>query len=142
VLLASHFGNPHAPGIPAAAVVCELTHLGTLYHDDVMDEATIRRGTESANSRWGNTIAILTGDFLSPAPRNLLADLGPECVRFRPAPSSGCAPVRSGRRGPGEHDDPLEHYMQVVADKTGALIATSARFGSMLAGATSTWSTS
>jgi heptaprenyl diphosphate synthase len=60
-LLAAQYGDPHAPDVVPAAVVCELTHLATLYHDDVMDEALLRRGTESANSRWGNTVAILTG---------------------------------------------------------------------------------
>ena len=83
VLLAAQFGDPHAAGIVASAVVCELTHLGTLYHDDVMDEATMRRGAESANSRWGNTVAILTGDFLFARASDLLADLGPECVRIQ-----------------------------------------------------------
>jgi heptaprenyl diphosphate synthase len=136
VLLASHFGNPHAPGIPAAAVVCELTHLGTLYHDDVMDEATIRRGAESANARWGNTIAILTGDFLFARASDLLADLGPECVRIQARTFERlCTGQIRETVGPGESDDPLAHYMQVVADKTGSLIATCARFGSMLSGA-------
>jgi heptaprenyl diphosphate synthase len=136
VLLASHFGNPQAPGIPAAAVVCELTHLGTLYHDDVMDEATMRRGAESANSRWGNTIAILTGDFLFARASDLLADLGPECVRIQARTFERlCTGQIRETVGPGESDDPLAHYMQVVADKTGSLIATCARFGSMLAGA-------
>ena len=63
-LLAAQFGDPAAPGVVPAAVVVELTHLATLYHDDVMDEALLRRGADSANTRWGNTIAILTGDFL------------------------------------------------------------------------------
>src|SRR3954451_15745413 len=64
VLLAAHFGDPAAAGVVPSAVVVELTHLATLYHDDVMDEAVLRRGAVSANSRWGNTVAILTGDFL------------------------------------------------------------------------------
>ncbi|HSS89203.1 MAG TPA: polyprenyl synthetase family protein, partial [Streptosporangiaceae bacterium] len=64
VLLAAQFGNPADERVVPAAVAIELTHLATLYHDDVMDEATVRRGHESANSRWSNMIAILTGDFL------------------------------------------------------------------------------
>src|SRR5690349_25056190 len=83
VLLASHFGDPAAAGVVPAAVVCELTHLATLYHDDVMDEATVRRGTPSANSRWGNSVAILTGDFLFSRASDLLADLGPYAVRLQ-----------------------------------------------------------
>ena len=66
-------------------MVVELTHLATLYHDDVMDEAAVRRGALSANSRWGNTVAILTGDFLFSRASNLLADLGPEAVRVQAA---------------------------------------------------------
>ena len=62
VLLAAQFGNPDAPGVVPSAVVVELTHLATLYHDDVMDEAQVRRGAPSANSRWGNTVAILITD--------------------------------------------------------------------------------
>ena len=82
VLLAAQFGNPDAPGVIPSAVVVELTHLATLYHDDVMDEATVRRGTESANSRWGNTVAILSGDFLFARSSKILAELGPEAVRI------------------------------------------------------------
>ena len=83
VLLAAQFGDPAAPGVLPAAVVVELTHLATLYHDDVMDEALVRRGTISANARWSNTIAILTGDFLFSRASDLLADLGPEAVRIQ-----------------------------------------------------------
>ena len=64
VLLAAQFGDPRDERIVPAAAAIELTHLATLFHDDVMDEALIRRGLQSANSRWSNTIAILTGDFL------------------------------------------------------------------------------
>jgi heptaprenyl diphosphate synthase len=136
VLLSAQFGNPAAPGITASAVVCELTHLGTLYHDDVMDEATMRRGAESANSRWGNTIAILTGDFLFARASDLLADLGPESVRIQARTFERlCTGQIKETVGPQANDDPMEHYMAVVSDKTGSLIATCARFGSMLAGA-------
>ena len=82
-LLTAQFGDPTRPGVIAAAVACEITHLATLYHDDVMDEASLRRGVESANTRWGNTIAILTGDFLFAKSSDLLADLGPEAVRLQ-----------------------------------------------------------
>ena len=83
VLLAAHLGDPSAPGVVPAAVVVELTHLATLYHDDVMDEATLRRGAASANARWDNTVAILTGDFLFARASDILADLGPEAVRIQ-----------------------------------------------------------
>lgn len=136
VLLASHFGDPAAAGIVPAAVVVELTHLGTLYHDDVMDEATVRRGQQSANSRWTNTVAILTGDYLFARASDLLADLGPDAVRIQ-ARAFGRL-VRGQIQetaGPRPGADQLEHYLQVVADKTGSLIAVSGHFGAHLAGA-------
>ncbi|MGH3587946.1 MAG: polyprenyl synthetase family protein [Pseudonocardia sp.] len=136
VLLASHFGDPSAPGIVPAAVVVELTHLGTLYHDDVMDEATVRRGQQSANSRWTNTVAILTGDYLFARASDLLADLGPDAVRIQ-ARAFGRL-VRGQIQetvGPRPGADQLEHYLQVVADKTASLIAVSGHFGALLAGA-------
>ena len=81
-LVASQYGDPQAVGIVPGAVIVELTHLATLYHDDVMDEAPLRRGAPSANSRWDNTIAILTGDFLFARAADIAADLGPEIVRL------------------------------------------------------------
>lgn len=136
VLLAAQFGDPAAPGVLPAAVVVELTHLATLYHDDVMDEALVRRGTISANARWSNTIAILTGDFLFSRASDLLADLGPEAVRIQARTFERLVQGQIRETtGPDPGIDPLEYYLQVVADKTGSLIATSARFGAMFAGA-------
>ncbi|WP_067467187.1 polyprenyl synthetase family protein [Actinomadura macra] len=136
VLLASHFGDPAAAGVVPAAVVVELTHLGTLYHDDVMDEATVRRGQESANSRWTNTVAILTGDYLFARASDLLADLGPDAVRIQ---ARAFARLVRGQIqetvGPAEGSDDLKHYLRVLADKTGSLIAVSGQFGALLSGA-------
>jgi len=135
-LITSHYGDPRKRGILEAAVVCELTHLATLYHDDVMDEAPLRRGVESANNRWGNTIAILTGDYLFAKASDLLADLGPEAVRLQARTFERLVIGQiMETQGPQKDEDPLEHYLQVVADKTGSLIATSARFGAMTSGA-------
>ena len=135
-LLASHYGDKNRFGIIESAVVCELTHVATLYHDDVMDEATLRRSVESANSRWGNTVAILTGDYLFAKVSALLADIGPEAVRLQ---ASTFERLVIGQimetQGPQNGEDPLAHYLQVVADKTGSLIAASARFGAMVSGA-------
>lgn len=134
-LLAAHLGDSTRPGVVAAAVVVELTHLATLYHDDVMDEAPMRRGAVSANSRWNNTIAILTGDFLFARASDLLADLGPECVRIQARTFERLVQGQIRETvGPSEREDRLGHYLGVVADKTGSLIATSARFGAMLGG--------
>lgn len=136
VLLASHFGDATAAGIIPAAVVVELTHLATLYHDDVMDEAVMRRGQVSANTRWTNTVAILTGDYLFARASDLLADLGPESVRIQ---ARAFARLVRGQIqetvGPREDADPLKHYLQVMADKTGSLIAVSGQFGALLSGA-------
>jgi heptaprenyl diphosphate synthase len=135
-LISSHFGDSTRKEIIPAAVVCELTHLATLYHDDVMDEAPLRRGVESANNRWGNTIAILTGDYLFSKASDLLADLGPEAVRLQARTFERLVIGQiMETQGPQNGEDPLAHYLSVVGDKTGSLIATSARFGAMLSGA-------
>lgn len=135
-LLAAHFGDPSRPEIVPSAVVCELTHLATLYHDDVMDEALVRRGADSANARWDNTVAILTGDFLFSRASNILADLGPYAVRLQ---ASTFERLVIGQihetRGPQDGADPIAHYLRVLADKTGSLIATAAEFGAHYAGA-------
>jgi heptaprenyl diphosphate synthase len=139
VLLAAQFGDPDAPGVLPAAVVVELTHLATLYHDDVMDEASVRRGAQSANSRWSNTVAILTGDFLFARASDLLADLGPDPVRIQARTFERLVQGQiKEAAGPAEGMDPLEHYLAVVAEKTASLIATSARFGAMMSGAPAT----
>jgi heptaprenyl diphosphate synthase len=136
VLLAAQFGDPDAPGVVPSAVVVELTHLATLYHDDVMDEADIRRGAVSANARWDNTVAILTGDFLFARASDILADLGPEAVRLQARTFERLVTGQIRETvGPSEGEDPVEHYLSVLADKTGSLIATSGRFGAMLSGA-------
>jgi len=135
-LLTAQYGDPNHDGIIAAAVACEITHLATLYHDDVMDEAPLRRGVESANMRWGNTIAILTGDFLFAKSSDLLADLGPAAVRLQARTFERLVIGQiMETQGPNQGQDPLEHYLKVVADKTGSLIAASARYGGMISGA-------
>ena len=135
-VLAAHFGDAARPEVVPAAVVCEITHLATLYHDDVMDEASVRRGAESANARWDNTVAILTGDFLFSRASNILADLGPWAVRLQ-ARTFERLVIGQIREtvGPRPGADPIEHYLGVLADKTGSLIATAAEFGAHFAGA-------
>ncbi|MFG2984115.1 polyprenyl synthetase family protein [Streptomyces sp. NPDC048258] len=136
VMLASRFGDPYAPGIVPSAVVVELTHLATLYHDDVMDEADVRRGVESANARWGNSVAVLTGDFLFARASHILADLGPEAVRIQ---AEAFERLVTGQiletAGPRDGRDPVAHYLDVIAGKTGSLIAVSGRFGALMSGA-------
>ncbi|UQX88057.1 polyprenyl synthetase family protein [Jatrophihabitans telluris] len=134
-LLAAHFGEPHTEEVTLSAVVCELTHLATLYHDDVMDEASVRRGVVSANSRWGNSVAILTGDFLFARASDILADLGPEAVRIQARCFERLVTGQIRETvGPKPGIDPIDHYLAVLSEKTGSLIATSAEFGARFAG--------
>ena len=136
VLLAARFGDSRDKRIVPAAVAIELTHLATLFHDDVMDEAVIRRGHPSANSMFGNSVAILAGDYLFARASRILADLGPDAIRIQAETFSrlvdGQLAETVGLR-PGQ--DPLDHYMHVITEKTGSLIATSGRFGAMFSGA-------
>jgi heptaprenyl diphosphate synthase len=136
VLLAGHLGDPDEPKLVPAAVAIELTHLSTLYHDDVIDEAELRRGTTSANARYGNLVAILTGDYLFARASEVTADLGPEATRIL---ARTIARLVQGQiaeaRGPQDGQDPVEHYLAVLAEKTGALIGTACRLGAELAGA-------
>jgi heptaprenyl diphosphate synthase len=136
VLLAAQFGDRHDERVVPAAVAIELTHLATLYHDDVMDEAAIRRGHPSANSRWTNTIAILTGDFLFARASQILADLGDEAIRIQAETFSRLVSGQIAETlGPAPGQDPLAHYLRVVELKTASLIATAGRFGAMFSGA-------
>ncbi|GAB2760577.1 polyprenyl synthetase family protein [Amycolatopsis magusensis] len=135
-LLASQFGVGGREAVVIAAAAVELVHLATLYHDDVMDEATMRRGAQSVNARWDNTIAILTGDFLFAHASRLVADLGTDAARII-AETFGELVTGQMREtvGPLDGEDPVEHYLSVIAQKTGSLIATAGRFGGMLSNA-------
>ena len=134
-LLAAEVGSGVNPEVVAAATGVELTHLASLYHDDVMDEALVRRGAPSANALYDNSTAILVGDLLFGTASSIIADLGPEAVKIQAQTfvrlCSG--QIRDARPAP-EGVDPVDYYLQVLADKTGVLIATSARYGAMFAG--------
>ncbi len=136
VLLAAQFGNPADPRIVPSAVALELTHLATLYHDDVMDGAAVRRGVASANARWGNSVAVLVGDFLFARAAAVLAGLGRDAIRIQ---AETFGRLVNGQRaetvGPAPGEDPVEHYLSVLRDKTASLFATSGEFGALLSGA-------
>ena len=118
-----------------AALVMELTHVASLYHDDVMDEADVRRGAPSANRFYGNSVAILVGDFLFAQASDMVADLGMDYLRLQARTFSRLVQGQIAETvGPAEGEDPLEHYLRVIADKTGSLIAASACFGGMVGG--------
>ncbi len=136
VLLAAQFGDPKDPRVIQAAVAIELTHLATLFHDDVMDEAEVRRGHPSVNSRWSNSVAILTGDFLFAQASLILAGLGPEAVRIQAETFNRLVAGQLAETiGPRPGQDLLDHYMHVISEKTGSLIATSGQFGALFSGA-------
>jgi heptaprenyl diphosphate synthase len=136
VALAAQFGDAARPLVVPAAVVMELTHLATLYHDDVMDEAAVRRGAPSANSRWTNSVAILVGDYLFARAADIAADLGTEAVRLQARTFARLVHGQIAETvGPRGGVDPLAHYLRVIAEKSGSLFATSARFGGMFGGA-------
>ena len=134
-LLAAELGNGISDDVVTAATGVELTHLASLYHDDVMDEADLRRGVVSANAQYGNSDAILVGDLLFGKASELVAALGPEAVKIQAQTfvrlCSG--QIRDTRPAP-EGADPIDYYLGVLADKTGVLIATAARYGAMFSG--------
>ena len=136
VLLASEAGeHPDSDEVLTAACIVEITHLGSLYHDDVMDEAALRRGADSANSRYDNLVAILTGDFLFARSSELTSRLGADAVRIQAETFTRLVEGQIMETvPPGPGDDPLAHYLEVVAGKTGSLIATSARYGARFGG--------
>ena len=107
-----------------AAVVMELTHLATLYHDDVMDEAPVRRGAPAAHRLWGNSAAILAGDLIFARASQLMAELGPRPVQIQADTFERLVQGQLWEtRGPAEGADPIEHYYAVLSGKTGSLIA-------------------
>jgi heptaprenyl diphosphate synthase len=133
VMVCAEFGDPTHPDVVPAGTAVELTHLATLYHDDVMDEASMRRGAESANSRWDNSLAILVGDYLFAHASEVVSTLGPDAVGVQARTFARLVKGQIRETiGPREGDDPLDHYLSVVADKTGSLIATSAHFGATM----------
>lgn len=137
-ILSAQFGGTwDRESVVKAAAVVELTHLATLYHDDVMDEATMRRGAESANAKWDNSIAILTGDYLFAHASALVADLGTGAARIIAETFSELVTGQMRETmGPRTGEDPVAHYLTTIAEKTGSLIATAARFGAMFSDVT------
>ena len=129
-LLTAQLGTGNNASVITAAQAIEITHLASLYHDDVMDEAQMRRGVPSAQTVWGNSVAILTGDLLFARASNLIASLGERALTIQSNTFERlCLGQLHETIGPRIGDDPIEHYLQVLADKTGSLIATAAVVG-------------
>jgi heptaprenyl diphosphate synthase len=136
VLLSGYFGDPTDPRLIPGSVAIEVTHVATLYHDDVIDEADSRHGVPAANVRWNNTVAILTGDFLFAKASELSAELGTDVCRLL---AQTIAVLCDGQvrelEAAGKLDQTEDSYMEIIRRKTGALIATSCRLGGMLSDA-------
>jgi len=136
VLLAAQFGDATLQPVNDAAVVVELTHLATLYHDDVMDDAPMRRGVPTAHEIWGNSVAILTGDLLFARASQVVSRLGSKALTLQADTFERlCLGQLHETVGPQNNEDPIAHYIQVLADKTGSLIAAAAELGIMFSGA-------
>ncbi len=128
-------GGPASDDVVMGAVAVELVHLGSLYHDDVMDEARTRRNVDSVNARWGNLVAILAGDFLLARASEIAAGLGTEIA--------GLLAATIGRLCEGQVRELAqtfdvtrseESYLVSIAGKTAALMATACRVGAITAG--------
>ncbi|GAB3134517.1 polyprenyl synthetase family protein [Marisediminicola antarctica] len=132
-LLTAQLGNGNVEAVIGAAQAIEMTHLASLYHDDVMDEAQMRRGVPSAHAVWGNSVAILTGDLLFARASKLVAGLGEAAIRLQAETFERlCLGQLHETMGPRDDEDPIDHYLSVLADKTGSLIAAAAQLGVVL----------
>ncbi|HIY65446.1 MAG TPA: polyprenyl synthetase family protein [Candidatus Agrococcus pullicola] len=135
LLLAAQLGEGATDEVIDAAAVVEITHLASLYHDDVMDEADVRRGVPSTHTVWGNSIAILAGDLLFSRAASLTAPLGEDVAELQARTFERlCLGQLYETLGPRDAD-PVEHYLRVLADKTGSLIAAAAELGIIVSGA-------
>ena len=129
-LLTAQLGDGATDDVIAGATALELTHLGSLYHDDVMDGADVRRGVPSAHAVWGNSVAILTGDLLFSRASQIMAGLGEPAIRMQADTFERLVLGQMHETvGPQAGDDPVAFYLQVLADKTGSLIAAAAQAG-------------
>lgn len=135
-LLTSELGDGPNDLVRQAAQAIEITHLASLYHDDVMDDARLRRGVPAAQVVWSNSVAILAGDLLFARASSLVSGMGEEAILLQARTFERlCLGQLHETVGPGAGDDPMQHYIQVLADKTGALISTAARMGVLFSGA-------
>ncbi len=135
-ILTSELGDGPNDLVRRAAQSVELTHLASLYHDDVMDDAKMRRGVPSAQTVWSNSVAILAGDLLFARASTLASGMGEEAIQLQARTFERlCLGQLHETIGPQPGEDPMAHYLQVLADKTGALIATAARMGVMFSNA-------
>ncbi|MCK2024507.1 polyprenyl synthetase family protein [Microbacterium sp. kSW2-24] len=137
-LLAAQLGDGNTEKVIDVAKALEITHLGSLYHDDVMDGADRRRGVPAAHAVWGNNIAILTGDILFSRASQLMSRLGERAIRLQADTFERLVLGQMHETlGAQPDDDPIEFYIQVLADKTGSLIAAATQGGVIFSNAPS-----
>ncbi|GAA3642749.1 polyprenyl synthetase family protein [Microbacterium awajiense] len=139
-LLTAQLGDGVIDGVVDVATALELTHLGSLYHDDVMDVADRRRGVPSAHAVWGNNVAILTGDLLFSRASQIMARHGDRAIRLQADTFERLVLGQMHETvGPGVDDDPVDYSLQVLSDKTGSLIAAAAQAGVIFSNAPSAY---
>ena len=133
---ATAVGGGRGDDVVQGAVACELMHLGSLYHDDVMDDAEVRRGVPSANAKWGNLVAILAGDFLLGRASEIATSLGTEvsAVLARTLVRM-CEGQVLELQTAFQTTRTEDQYLRSIAGKTSALMAAACRIGSLVAGA-------
>ncbi len=130
MLLVAQLGVGNIPAVIDVAKALEITHLGSLYHDDVMDGADRRRGVPAAHNVWGNNVAILTGDLLFARASQIMSNQGERAIRLQAATFERLVMGQFHETvGAQPEDDPIAFYIQVLADKTGSLIAAATRAG-------------
>jgi heptaprenyl diphosphate synthase len=135
-LLTAQLGEGNIPAVIDIAKALEMTHLGSLYHDDVMDGADRRRGVPAAHAVWGNNVAILTGDILFSRASQLMARHGDRAIRLQADTFERLVMGQFHETvGVQPGDDPIEFYLQVLADKTGSLIAAATQGGAIFSNA-------
>lgn len=129
-LLTAQLGDGATDAVIDGATALEMTHLGSLYHDDVMDAADKRRGVPSAHAVWGNNVAILTGDLLFSRSSQIMSRHGDRAIKLQADTFERLVLGQMHETvGPQEGDDPVAFYLQVLSDKTGSLIAAAAEAG-------------
>jgi heptaprenyl diphosphate synthase len=133
-LLTAQLGLGNTPEVLQAAEAVEITHLASLYHDDVMDDSQMRRGVPSAQFVWGNSVAVLTGDLLFARASKMVSILGERAIQLQADTFERlCLGQLHETIGPQDGEDPVEHYIRVLEDKTGSLIAVAAQMGVVFA---------
>ncbi|MDT0270496.1 polyprenyl synthetase family protein [Streptomyces sp. DSM 44915] len=131
-LLGGEFGDPPADHLVGAAALAELIHVASLHHDDVMDRATVRRGRPTVNARFGNAVAVYSGDWLLARGGQIAAELhdGSLALHTQTAERLVAGQLRE-LLGPGPDDDALAYYLEVIAGKSAALISAALRLGAL-----------